>query len=230
MDSQGNIAGPGRPLVLVNFAMSADGKLALPDRIQVEISSEEDMLRVHRMRASCDAILVGVGTVLADDPKLHVSPARVTDPPQLLKVALAASGRFPAHARLLTTPGDALVATVVSVASALRERLGDRAEVIPFGDGPLVDLRRLLSHLHGMGVGRLMVEGGGETIWSFVSSGLVDELDCYIGPMVIGGAGAPTPADGPGALGVGQVVGLELLSWERLGEGVWIRYRVIGPP
>ena len=72
---------PGRPWVVVNCAMSADGKLALPDRTPVEISSEEDMLRVHRLRASCDAILVGATTVLADDPKLHVSPGRVPDPP-----------------------------------------------------------------------------------------------------------------------------------------------------
>ena len=210
--------------------MSVDGKLALPDRTQVEISSEEDMLRVHRLRASCDAILVGVQTVLADDPKLHVSPARVTDPPALLKVVLDSSGALPGTARLLDSPGRVLVATVEPSVGGLRGRLGDRADVVPFGDGPLVDLHRLLPHLRGMGVRRLMVEGGGETIWSFLASGLVDELSCYIGPMVIGGKETPTCADGAGAEGPGGVVRLELLSVERSGEGIWTRYRVLPPP
>jgi 2,5-diamino-6-(ribosylamino)-4(3H)-pyrimidinone 5'-phosphate reductase len=220
--------GGDRPYVVVNCAVSADGKLALPDRSQVEISSEEDMLRVHQLRASCDAILVGVSTIVSDDPKLYISPERVPDPPELVKVVLDASGRTPPHARFLTTPGRALVATVEGAAPALRERLGDRADVVAFGHGDLVDVTRLMGHLHDMGVGRLMVEGGGETIWSFFSSGLVDELSVFVGPMVIGGDSAPTIADGVGAQGLEELVRLELMSAERLGNGLWIRYMVPG--
>ncbi len=220
--------GPDRPWVCVNFAMSTDGKLALPDGTPVEISSEEDMLRVHQMRASSDAILVGVSTIVADDPKLHVSPERVREPPALLKVVLDSSGRTPTDARLFDSPGETLIATVDGTAPELMERLGDRAEVIPFGPGPMVHLPGLIYHLACRGVKKLMVEGGGETIWSFVSTGLVDEVRCYVGPMVIGGGGSPTPADGPGAEDPSQVIGLELLSAERLGEGMWMRYRVTG--
>ncbi len=220
--------GPHRPWVCVNFAMSADGKLALPDGTPVEISSEEDMLRVHQMRASSDAILVGVSTIVADDPELHVSPERVRDPPALLKVVLDASGRIPTDARLFDSPGETLVATVDGTAPELKERLGERAEVIPFGPGPLVHLPGLIYHLACRGVQKLMVEGGGQTIWSFVSTGLVDEVSCYVGPLVIGGGESPTPADGPGAEDLGQVIGLELLSAERLGEGMWMRYQVTG--
>ena len=208
--------------------MSADRKLALPDRTQVEISSDEDMLRVHRLRASCDAILVGVSTVVADDPKLHVSRKRVPDAPALFKVVLDASGRTQVNARLLDTPGTTLVATVESNEAVLRDRFGDRAEVKAFGQGPQVDIASLLAHLFTRGVERLMVEGGGETIWSFVSTGLVDELSCYVGPMIIGGEGSPTPCDGPGIEDMDQVIKLELLSVQRLGEGVWIRYQVTG--
>jgi len=220
--------GPDRPWVCVNFAMSADGKLALPDGTPVEISSEQDMLRVHQLRASSDAILVGVSTIVADDPKLHVNPVRVGNPPALLKVVLDASGRTPTDARLFDSPGEVLIATVDGTAPGLQDRLGDRADVIPFGPGPLVHLPGLIYHLTCRGVEKLMVEGGGETIWSFVSTGLVDEISCYIGPMVIGGGGSPTPADGPGAKDLSQTVGLELLSAERLGEGMWMRYRVTG--
>ncbi|UCC93086.1 MAG: dihydrofolate reductase family protein [Thermoplasmata archaeon] len=221
--------GSGRPWIILNFAMSADGKLALADGTPVGISSEEDMVRVHRMRAECDAILVGVGTVAADDPKLHVSPRRVADPPPLTKIVLDASGRTPAAARFLRTPGQSVVATIEPTAPRLEEALGDRAKVIACGEGPLVDLEVLMGHLGVMGVSKLMVEGGGETLWSFLSAGLVDEYSVYIGPMIIGGGSAPTPADGPGALVTSEIVRLEMTSMERLGEGLWIQYKVVPP-
>ena len=72
----------------------------------------------------------------------------------------------------------------------------------------------------------MLVEGGGETIWSFFSSGLVDELSVFVGPMVIGGGDTPTLADGDGAHRLEDVVRLELVSVERLGDGLWIRYTV----
>ena len=224
---QGPGEGVGRPWIVLNYAMSVDGKLALSDGTAVEISSREDMDRVHALRASCNAILVGVGTVEKDDPKLHVSPGRVRDPPPLLKVVLDASGRTSPDARFLTTPGRSVVATIDPTGPRLREALGDRALVMECGPGPLVDLPTLMGRLVDMDVSRLMVEGGGETLWSFLSQGLVDECSVYVGPMVIGGWGAPTPADGPGAQDPDQVVRLELLSVERLGEGLLMRYRAV---
>ena len=219
---------PGRPWVVVNCAMSADGKLALPDRGQVDISSEEDMLRVHRLRASCDAILVGANTVGLDDPKLYVDPDRVPDPPALLKVVLDSSGCTTVDARFLSSPGRSLVATVEATAPVLEDRLGDQVEVRAFGHGGQVDLEALLGHLAASGVRRLLVEGGGRTIWSFMNAGLVDEFSIYVGPLVIGGSDAPTAADGEGAAGMEDIVHLELVSVERLGDGVWTRYRVTG--
>lgn len=221
--------GGRRPWIVLNFAMSADGKLALADGTPVGISSEEDLVRVHRLRASCDAILVGVGTVTADDPKLYVSPKRVPDPPALIKVVLDASGRTPTTARFLLTPGTAIVATIGPTCESLLESLGDRANVIDCGKGPLVDLHVLMDRLVDLGVARLMVEGGGETLWSFVSQGLVDEYSVYVGPMVIGGSAAPTAADGIGAIALTDVVRLSLVSMERMGEGIWLRYRVEHP-
>jgi 2,5-diamino-6-(ribosylamino)-4(3H)-pyrimidinone 5'-phosphate reductase len=207
--------------------MSADGKLALADMRPVEISSEEDMLRVHRLRATCDAILVGGSTVVSDDPKLHVSPSRVPDPPALLKVVLDASGRVRAGARFLTSPGRAIVATVEPTAPELRRRLDGLAEVVAFGVGPRVDLPSLTAFLAREGVERLLVEGGGETIWEFISNGLVDEMSVYVGPMVIGGLDAPTPAGGEGVLCPEDIICLETVSVEQVGAGVWILYRVV---
>jgi 2,5-diamino-6-(ribosylamino)-4(3H)-pyrimidinone 5'-phosphate reductase len=208
--------------------MSADGKIALPSRRITDISSEEDMVRVHRMRADIGVIIVGVGTILADDPKLYVSPDRVADPPPLLKVVLDSSGRTPADAAFLRSPGPSLVATVERILPSLKERLGGLAEVMAFGDGELVDLAGLLAHLGGRGVEQVMVEGGGEVIWSVFDSGLVDEFSVYVGPLVIGGSGSPTPADGWGARDLSKVAHLEIVETERLGDGLWIRYRVLG--
>ena len=221
--------GGRRPWIVLNFAMSADGKLALADGTPVDISSPEDLERVHRLRASCDAILVGVGTVAADDPKLYVSPKRVPDPPALIKVVLDASGRTPSTARFLLSPGTSIVATIGPTCQHLTGLLGGRARVIDCGEGPLVDLHILMDRLVEMGVSRLMVEGGGETLWSFVSKGLVDEYSVYVGPLIIGGSTAPTPSDGLGATDISEMVGLELVSVERLGEGLWIGYRAKAP-
>ena len=215
-----------RPHVIVNCAMSADGKIALPGRRPAQISSEEDLLRVHQLRAKCDAILVGVGTILADNPKLYVSPTRVKDPPAPLKIVLDASGRTPADAAFLSTPGRSIVATVRRSEELLAGRLGDKADVRAFGDDELVNLQELLEHLAHQGVRTLLVEGGGTVIWSFFRSGVVDEFQVYVGPLVIGGEDAPSPADGEGFASMGGAVRLEMVSFERLGAGVWIRYRV----
>jgi len=223
----GGGGGPeGRPRVVVNCAMSADGKIGLPGRCPADISCEEDMVRVHRMRAASDAVLVGVGTVVADDPKLHVSPARVPGARPPLKVVLDATGRTPPTARFLASPGRSLVATVEASAAALVARLGDRAEVVALGRGPLVDLHALLRALHGRGVRELMVEGGSTVIWSFFDAGLVDEYSVYIAPLVIGGEDAPTPAGGPGTRDLATATRLEMISCERLGDGLWVRYAV----
>jgi len=216
----------GRPRVVVNCAMSADGKIGLPGRCPVDISCEEDMVRVHRMRAGSDAILVGVGTVLSDDPKLHVSANRVPGARPPLKVVLDATARTPPTANFLASPGPSLVATVEASAASLGARLGDRAKVIALGRGPLVDLHALMRELHGRGVRQLMVEGGSTVIWSFFEAGLVDEYSVYIGPLVIGGEGAPTPAGGRGTRDLAGAVRLEMLSCERLGDGLWVRYAV----
>jgi 2,5-diamino-6-(ribosylamino)-4(3H)-pyrimidinone 5'-phosphate reductase len=221
--------GGRRPWTILNFAMSADGKIAMADGTPLEISSEEDMVRVHELRATCDAILVGSGTVIADDPKLHVSPNRVPDPPALIKIVLDAKGRTPSGARFLRSPGTAVVATIGPSSQRVLERLGDDAKVLVCGPGPLVDLHALMDHLVDMGVGRLMVEGGGETLWSFLSAGLADEYSVYVGPFIIGGCDSPTAADGPGACNLSELVRLDLLSTERLGEGLWIRYQVNHP-
>ncbi len=207
-----------RPKVIVNVAMSADGKIALPDKTEVKISGEEDFERVHHLRNTVDAILVGIGTVLADDPKMTVKRKYVDDPTHPLKIVLDSHARTPPDAQLFSK-GEHLIVTTED---------NDKKGWIKCGEGDEVDLHQLMDILEERGVEKLLVEGGGEVIYSFFREGLVDEFNVFVGSMVIGGQDAPTPADGPGAQSIDDIVNLKLISHEKMDDGILLRYRVKG--
>jgi 2,5-diamino-6-(ribosylamino)-4(3H)-pyrimidinone 5'-phosphate reductase len=209
-----------RPRVIVNCAMSPDGKIATKEHRQIRISSPQDMERVKSLRASVDAILVGIGTVLADDPHLTVKGL----PPERnpLRVVLDSHGRTPDGAKVVNESGRTLIAT-----NEKCTKTWPNVKTLRAGK-EMVDLNILLSRLHEMGVTTLLVEGGGETIWSFFRENLVDVYSVYLGSDILGGRTAPTPVDGEGFL-EGEKVHMELRSVERLGEGALLTYERIGP-
>jgi len=208
------------PFVMVNCAMSADGKIALPSRRQTRISSEEDIARVHRLRNSADAILVGIGTVLADDPSLLVKEKYVRRPRRPLRIVLDSRGRTPAGANV-TSPG---VPTLIALSGEPAGRpWGDNVETVILGDGGRVLIPRLLEELDSRRINRLLVEGGSEVIWSFLSERAVDRLMIYVGSLVLGGAG-PTPAGGAGAARLEEAFRLRLARARRLGDGMLLVY------
>lgn len=201
--------------VIVNAAMSADGKIALRGNQPLPLSDAEDLRRVHELRARCDAILVGIGTVLADDPQLTVRHATTARNP--VRVVLDSRGRTPPRARLL----DGVARTIVFTAKGHGRSLPN-AEVVEAGD-ERVDLRLALRELQARHVQTLLVEGGATVIGAFLRAGLVDELFTYVAPVVIGG-GAPTLVEGPGAASKEHVLRLKLADVTRLGQGALLRY------
>lgn len=204
-----------RPRVTVNCAMSPDGKIATVARHQVRISSPEDMERVKALRRTSDAILVGVGTILADDPHLTVKGLSREENP--LRLVLDGQGRTPGTAKVLDDRGRTLLVTYAAC-----RRTWPGAEVFRAGEGR-IDLMALMSELERRGVKDLMVEGGGETIFSFFAAGLVDRYFVYIGTKVLGGRNAPSPADGAGFPET-EAYSLRLMGVERMGEGVLLSY------
>jgi 2,5-diamino-6-(ribosylamino)-4(3H)-pyrimidinone 5'-phosphate reductase len=220
--------------VHVNAATSVDGKLSTRRREQVRISGDEDFARVDRLRAEADAVLVGVGTVLADDPSLirhdeaHRASERADADSPPARVVVDSRGRTPPDAAIL----DGEPTTYILVSDALTEAREDAlaaagATVVRAasgGDGARVDLATGLAALAERGVDRLMVEGGGEVIFSLFDAGLVDRLTCYVGSLVIGGRDAPTLADGEGFVESFPTLSLE--SVERLDDGVLLSYEV----
>jgi 2,5-diamino-6-(ribosylamino)-4(3H)-pyrimidinone 5'-phosphate reductase len=209
-----------RPRVTVNCAMSPDGKIATKEHKQIRISSPQDMERVRSLRASVDAILVGIGTVLADDPHLTVKGLSPEKSP--LRVVLDSHGRTPDGAKVVNGTARTLIVT-----NDRCTKTWPNAKTLRAGK-EMVDLTILLPKLHEMGVTTLLVEGGGETIWSFFRMNMVDVYSVYVGNDILGGRTAPSPVDGDGFL-EDEKLHLELRSVEKLGDGVLITYERIGP-
>lgn len=206
---------------IINCAMSADGKIALKSRRQTKISDEQDKKRVHELRNSVDAILVGVDTVLSDDPKLTVKEKYVKNPKHPTRIVLDSDGRTPTDALVLNGAARTIIVT--------NERCGKtfpNAEVIRCGKED-VDIERLVPELERRGIRKMLVEGGSKVIWSFLRTRIADEVCIFIGSMVIGGDSAPTPAGGPGAEDEKDIVHMRLKDAEVLGSGVLVKYEVV---
>jgi len=222
-----------RPFVFVNVAMSADGKISTRERRQVRISGSEDYSRVDRIKAESDAIMVGIGTVLADNPSLTVKSPELQAGRRAagkdenpIRVVVDSAGKTPLDADILHKgTGKRIVAVSHKAPPEAVERLRQHAAVVTAGD-EAVDLSLLLEELYRQGVRRLMVEGGGTLIWALFEQGLVDELQTFVGSMVIGGKDAPTPADGAGFLREEDFPRLALIDAVRLDDGLLIRWKV----
>ncbi len=222
-----------RPRVHVNVAMSADGKLSTRERRQVKISGPADFTRVDSLKAGSDAVMVGIGTVLADDPSLTVkSPALramrkewgLCENP--VRIVVDSRLRIPTGAAVLHRgEGDRIIACSRKADPVKRGELESLATIIPAGEDE-VDLDRLLEIIYEQGIRQLMVEGGGTLIGGLFSRGLVDDLTCFIGNIIIGGAAAPTLADGLGFISEPEFPRLSLYHFERMDSGILLHWRV----
>jgi diaminohydroxyphosphoribosylaminopyrimidine deaminase/5-amino-6-(5-phosphoribosylamino)uracil reductase len=192
-----------RPYVVAKLATSLDGKIATRTGESRWITGPEARAEGHRLRDRVDAILVGVGTVLADDPELTTRLPDAGRPlHHPLRLVLDSTGRTPLAARLLgrDLPGRTAICTTERSAPAWRGAVaaaGAEVLVLPEREGR-VDPEALLDALGRRGVTSLLVEGGATVHGAFFDAGLVDRVVAFVAPLVIGGAGAPSPVGGKG--------------------------------
>ncbi len=221
--------------VHVNAATSADGKLSTREREQVAISGPEDFERVDRIRARSDAVLVGVGTVLSDDPGLTVKSEQRRrertqrgDPPNPARVVADSRARTPVDAEIVDDAAETYLLVSAAAPADRRDALAERGVTLVEAGAERVDLARALDRLVEHDVDYLMVEGGGEVIAALFGADLVDEMTQFVGPMVIGGREAPTLADGEGVVDPDEFSRLSLEGVDRLDGGVVLSWTVEG--
>lgn len=209
-------AGTDRPTVWLNCAASLDGRLAFAEGVRARLSSPEDLERVQRLRAEVDGIVVGVGTVILDDPSLRVHWELLRRPPGRApwRIVLDGSGRTPERARVL----DGSAPTIVATTERNRRSYPSHVRVVVAGT-ERVDLGRLFSELGRLGLGRLLIEGGSSVLASVVRERRFDRWTVYYAPVAIGGARAPPLLAGPESHDFDEAVRLELVAVERVGEG-----------
>jgi diaminohydroxyphosphoribosylaminopyrimidine deaminase/5-amino-6-(5-phosphoribosylamino)uracil reductase len=210
----------GRPHVVWKAASSLDGKVAARDGSSRWVTGDAARADAHHLRAWSDAIVVGAGTAIADRPALTVrEPGYAGRPP--LRVVVDARGRVPATGPLFDDAVPTLVATTPSSPADVRSAWASAgAEVetfdaTPEGDVPLDALTASLGKRDVQGV---LLEGGPTLAWSAVAAGLVDEVVVYLAPKLVGGGGAPGTLGGAGFAPIANAAGLEITSFERVGE------------
>ena len=211
----------GLPFVVAKFAMSLDGKIAARSGDSRWISSAASRQEAHRLRAEADAVMVGIGTALADDPRLTARDAPLPARGQPLRVVVDSAGRLPASAAMLAEDGTTLVAVASPEAARAVEGRGAEAIVAPTADGR-VDVARLLAELGARGVMSLLVEGGAALHGALFDGGLVDKVVAFVAPVVIGGAAAPGPVGGAGAERMADALRLRDVTYAATGGDMMI--------
>jgi 2,5-diamino-6-(ribosylamino)-4(3H)-pyrimidinone 5'-phosphate reductase len=210
--------------IVINGAMTADGKIATKSGNSA-ISSNVDLRRVHQLRNSADAIMVGISTVLADDPQLTVRfGATVSRSPT--RVVVDSTGRIPSSSRLLKKANE--LNTIVAASNRIsfdniRRIESTGAKVLVAGRNK-VELRKIFRILEEMGYKRILVEGGGELNWSVLKLGIVDELIITMSPRIVGGRSAVTLVEGEGYDRISEGIPLKLRDVSRNANGEMILF------
>jgi diaminohydroxyphosphoribosylaminopyrimidine deaminase/5-amino-6-(5-phosphoribosylamino)uracil reductase len=222
----------GRPLVLLKSAVSLDGRVATSSGDSRWISDEPSRTRVHRWRAEHDAVCVGIGTALADDPLLTARDLEWEDerpPRQPLRVVFDSRARLSPGSRLVSSiPAAPLLVFVSPAAPAESSRALKEAgaEVVVCDGSPAARVAAALAELGRRGITSILLEGGPTLAGSFLDAGEVDQLRLFVAPVVLGGGGAKPLLGGRGAPSIADAVPALAMDWKRSGRDLMISARL----
>lgn len=184
--------------VILNAAMSIDGKISTR-RNDSSFSSRKDWIRVHKLRSSVDGIVVGISTVLEDNPMLSVRYySKGTKDP--VRIIVDSNARIPLNSRIIRSSKNiqTIVATTPNASTRKIKELKKAGVQVLVSGKRKVNIKNLFQQLENLGLKRILVEGGGEINWSVLKIGLANELTVTISPVVVGGRDAKTLVEGEG--------------------------------
>lgn len=213
------------PYIAMKYAMTMDGKIATFTGDSKWVTGEEARHHVHQLRKRYHAIMVGIGTVLVDDPMLNCRIEEGVDP---VRVICDSNLRIPLESRIVGTAND--IRTIVAYAVGNKDKEAELqekgVELLQAGVNGKVDFALLVSKLGKMGIDSILIEGGGTFHGTVLKSGLVDRIYCYIAPKLIGGKDAKSPVEGSGFSLMKEA--LEIVDTEimQLGSDICITGRV----
>jgi diaminohydroxyphosphoribosylaminopyrimidine deaminase/5-amino-6-(5-phosphoribosylamino)uracil reductase len=222
----------GRPWVLFKSAMTLDGKVATPTGDSKWISSEDSRALAHRWRASVDAVIVGIGTALADDPQLTARPPHPPEQPvrQPRRVVFDTLARLPPSSQLVAAAGEVPLTVVVSRAAAHADTEALEAAgaqvLVATGENEPARVRSALDQLGSLGIAAALLEGGPHLAGAFLDAGEIDEVRLFLAPMLLGGSSARDPLEGKGVEHVTEALRALTLDCERVGEDLLISARL----
>ncbi len=213
-----------KPFVLLNSAMTVDGKIATRDS-SMKISGKNDLIRVHELRKKFDAIMVGINTVIIDDPKLtvHKIEASVEDNP--IRIIIDSKARTPPDALVLNNDSKTIIIVSENAPVENIEKLENKCDILVCGKGR-VNLKEAMLKLYDMGIESILLEGGSTLNFSMFEEGLIDEISICIGSKILGGSFSKTFVDGKG-FEPENCVNLELKNIEKIDNDVVLSYKVI---
>jgi diaminohydroxyphosphoribosylaminopyrimidine deaminase/5-amino-6-(5-phosphoribosylamino)uracil reductase len=222
----------GRPWVLFKSAMTLDGKVATRAGDSQWISGEESRLLAHTWRASVDAVVVGIGTALADDPQLTARPDGVPaeTPRQPCRVVFDSLARLPIGSQLLAAAGSVPLTVVVSRAATRAdadalEAAGAQVLVAP-GENEPARVRSALDQLGANGIASVLLEGGPHLAGAFLDAGEIDEIRLFLAPILLGGRTARDPLEGEGVERISDALRALTFDCDRVGEDLLISARL----
>jgi len=214
-----------RPYVILSAAMTIDGKIATISG-DPELSDEKDWREVHKLRSQVDAIMVGKGTILKDNPKLHIKYFKHKG---YYRIIIDSNLSIPIDSNVIIYQPElypTIICTTKNVPmKKIKEYESKKVKILQYGDGKQVDLTKMVLDLSTMGINSMLLEGGGNLNWSFIKHDLIDEMRLAIAPWIVGGKDAITLVEGVGFEKMKQGRKFKLLKVYKRDNYIVLKYR-----
>ena len=216
---------PKRPYIILSAAMTIDGKIASKEG-DPELSDEEDWRAVHKLRTEVDAILVGKGTIVKDDPKLHI---KFHEHKGYYRIIIDSKLDIPIDSKVIVFKTELYPTVICTTENVSEDRIAryeaKGIKVLRSGKSTQVDIVHLMPKLHDLGIKSLLLEGGGTLNWSFFENDLVDEIRLTIAPWVVGGKNAISLVDGEGFSRMFEATKFDLIKVQERNNYVILNYK-----